>query len=128
MAHLKFHKVTSLPLNNFDPSAVYLVQSVNAELLDIYVSNAAGNEVRSVLRQEQVLAMIEAKFNAMQPVIHNQQVPSALWVITHSFDYKPDVTIIDSAGDMVFGDVTYPTPTTVNIAFSAAFSGEATLS
>ena len=124
---IKFQKVTSLPMT-YDPSTVYLVASSNTELVDIFVSDATGSSVRSVLTENQILAMINAKLAAIQPLTFDQQVPLAEWNISHAFLYPPDVKIIDSAGDEVWGDVTYPTPTTVRVTFSAAFSGQAILS
>lgn len=125
---LKWHKVTSLP-GIYEPSAVYFVQSSdNVGLMDIYVSNAAGTSVRSVLKQDQVLAMIQEKMDSMMPTTFEQLVPSAEWNITHAYPYRPDVKIIDSAGDEVIGDITYPSATQVQILFSAPFSGSADLS
>lgn len=128
MDTLKWHKVTTLPAV-YEPSAVYLVQSSdNVGLMDIYVSDATGTTVRSVLKQDQVLAMIQAKMDAASPITFNQMVPSAEWLITHSFSYRPDVKIIDSAGDQVMGDIEYPSTTQVKVSFSAPFSGSAVLS
>ena len=124
---IKFQKVTSLP-QSFTPSTVYLVASSNTELVDIYVSDTTGSSVRSVLTENQILAMITAKIDALQPITFNQQIPLAQWDIPHSFPYLPDVKILDSAGDEVWGDITYPTATTVRVSFSAAFSGQAVLS
>ncbi|WP_146215934.1 hypothetical protein [Aquitalea magnusonii] len=50
------------------------------------------------------------------------------WVISHDFAFKPGVRVIDSAGDEVFGEVTYPEPGVVVVSFAAPFSGEAYLS
>lgn len=124
---LRFQKVTSLP-PVYQPSTVYLVASSNTELVDIYVSDATGQHVRSVLTENQILTMIQAKLDELQPIEFEQQVPAIQWDMTHTFPYLPDVKVIDSAGDLVFGDITYPTPTTVRAIFSAPFSGKAILS
>lgn len=125
-SNIRFQKVTSLP-STFAPSTVYMVASSNTELVDIYVSDATGQNVRSVLTENQVLSMIQAKLDALQPIEIEQQVPSSQWDMSHSFPYLPDVKIIDSAGDYVFGDITYPSTTTVRATFSAPFSGKAIL-
>lgn len=59
---------------------------------------------------------------------HVQSAASALWVINHNLGYKPNVTIIDTLGRTVIGDLTYPNYNTVLITFTAAFSGSAFLS
>ena len=63
----------------------------------------------------------------VETYIHNQTTPSATWTITHGLGRYPAVTIVDSAGRVVMGDVSYTDDNTVTIAFGAAFSGRAYL-
>jgi hypothetical protein len=58
----------------------------------------------------------------------NQGVPSSLWQITHSLSFKPSVTVVDSAGHLVEGDVRYLSASAIEIEFAAGFSGTAYLS
>jgi hypothetical protein len=58
---------------------------------------------------------------------HQQAVPSEVWTIEHPLGFKPAVTVVDSAGSVVYGDVSYSNQT-VTIIFSAGFSGTAYLS
>src|SRR4249920_3263497 len=57
-----------------------------------------------------------------------QSTPLAVWVITHSVPYYPNVVVIDSANVQVEGDVVYTSSSVVTITFSGAFSGRAFLS
>jgi len=59
---------------------------------------------------------------------HVQIAASAFWVVTHNLDFYPNVTVIDSAGTVIIGDVNYLNANTVTISFSAPFSGRAYLS
>lgn len=59
-------------------------------------------------------------------VIHDQQVASAHWVITHVGGY-PSVTVIDTSGTKCEGEITYTTNTQIDILFSSPFSGKALL-
>lgn len=59
--------------------------------------------------------------------VHQQMVPSATWNITHNLNRFPSVTVVDSAGSVVIGAVTYVSSDVVSIEFSAAFSGNAYL-
>jgi hypothetical protein len=59
---------------------------------------------------------------------HEQQVASAQWDISHSLPYFPNVTVVDSAGTKVNGDVIYVSPGLIQLSFSGAFSGTAYLS
>lgn len=58
---------------------------------------------------------------------HNQMVPAADWTITHNLARFPSVTVIDSAGSTVVGDVEYLSNNAVAVHFTAAFGGSAYL-
>lgn len=60
---------------------------------------------------------------------HIQAVPSAVWTINHGLGYAPGgVSVLDSAGTMVEGDVTHDSLNVCTIVFTAGFSGTAYLS
>lgn len=59
--------------------------------------------------------------------VFRQQSASAQWSITHDLDKYPSVTVVDSAGTVVTGDVTYEDNSNLTVAFSAPFSGTAYL-
>lgn len=59
--------------------------------------------------------------------LHTQSEASSEWVITHNLEKYPSVTIINSAGDEVIGEVYYNSQNQVTITFSGAFKGTATL-
>ena len=57
-----------------------------------------------------------------------QNVSSSSWVIPHNLGYNPNVTIVDSAGTIVEGEITYTNPRTLTVHFTEAFTGKAYLS
>ena len=59
---------------------------------------------------------------------HVQGVASSSWVINHNLGFYPNVTVQDSAGNIVEGEITYTTLDSITVTFSTAFSGEAYLS
>lgn len=59
--------------------------------------------------------------------VHTQNIASTEWIITHSLGGRPSVTVVDSAGTVVIGEVQYDSNTQVTISFTAAFSGYAYL-
>lgn len=60
--------------------------------------------------------------------IHNQPFPASTWIIAHDLQGKmPAVSIVDSAGSVVVGDVHYGIENLVTITFAAEFSGTAYL-
>ena len=56
-----------------------------------------------------------------------QNVPAPVWTITHNLGRYPSVTIADSSGREVEGDVVYLSANAINVAFSAGFAGTAYL-
>ena len=56
-----------------------------------------------------------------------KSTPDSVWDITHDLDKYPSVTIVDSAGSVVIGDITYTSKSALTVTFSAAFSGKAYL-
>lgn len=57
----------------------------------------------------------------------SQVVPSATWIINHPLEKFPTVTVTDSAGSVVGGDVEYTDNANLIIRFAASFAGEAHL-
>ena len=60
--------------------------------------------------------------------VFEQMAPSAVWTIAHGLGYQPAVTVVDSGGSVVEGEVDYLDADTVILTFSAAFGGVAYLS
>lgn len=59
--------------------------------------------------------------------VHDQIAASASWNITHAMGKYPSVTIVDTGGNIVVGDVNYISTTNLIVTFSASFSGKAYL-
>lgn len=59
--------------------------------------------------------------------IKAQNIPAISWTITHNLDKYPSVTVVDSAGSVVYGDIQYISRDEIKVTFSGAFSGTAYL-
>jgi len=59
--------------------------------------------------------------------VHTQSVPEADWSIAHGLGRYPSVTVVDSAGTVVFGNVEYLSVNLVIVHFNGAFGGAAFL-
>lgn len=66
-------------------------------------------------------------FGGSNTFIHDQTAASALWIINHGLGMFPSVVVIDSAGTIVVGDVSYIDDNTIHISFTGEFSGKAYL-
>jgi len=65
--------------------------------------------------------------NYQSGYVHDQIASSALWTITHTLGKNPSVSVVDSSGNLVMGEVCYISLTQITISFTAAFSGKAYL-
>jgi hypothetical protein len=60
---------------------------------------------------------------------HVQASAATVWTITHNLAFRPNVTAVDSTGQVMLpGTVLYTSATTVQLTFSAAVGGEAYVS
>lgn len=56
---------------------------------------------------------------------YDQPIASAQWVFTHDLPYPPAITVIDSAGSQLFGDVKYIDDQNIQITFGFPVAGYA---
>ena len=72
--------------------------------------------------------LVEAEIQeATQTYVYNQMSASAEWTITHNLDKYPSVTVVDSAGNAIMGELRYISANSLVVSFSAPFSGKAYL-
>lgn len=57
-----------------------------------------------------------------------QSTPAATWTINHNLGEYLNVSVVDSAGTQVYGQIDYQDANTIVVTFVAAFSGKAYLS
>jgi hypothetical protein len=56
---------------------------------------------------------------------HDQMVASALWVVNHNLGYRPNVSVTDSAGTNVEGEISHVDSNSLVLTFSSPFTGTA---
>lgn len=59
--------------------------------------------------------------------VHEQIQSAKVWDIMHGLKKYPSVTVVDSAGTVVVGEVIYINTNEIRLVFNAAFSGKAYL-
>ena len=67
------------------------------------------------------------KLNAARHYVHDQQTASAEWSIPHPLNKHPAVSIVDSSGRLVIGNIQYMSNSLVIVSFRAKFAGRAYL-
>ena len=60
--------------------------------------------------------------------VHDQLSSSSTWTVIHNLNKYPNVTILDSAGTLVIGEIEYLSKNSLMLRFAAEFSGKAYLS
>lgn len=116
---------------------VPLEVDVNQVAVDLEVSGGVtpklNGDYDTLINKPQIngVELIENKTSAElgidQTYIHNQSTASAEWTISHNLNKYPSVTVVDSAGSVVVGDVDYLDSNNVQVSFSGEFSGKAYL-
>lgn len=102
---------------NPSPSAINKIISDIGRLTDLTTEN----------KNNLVSAINEVNSKSDKHFVYKQRVASSLWKIVHNLDKHPSVTVVDSAGTTVYGEVDYTTTNSVQIRFMSAFSGTAYL-
>ena len=59
--------------------------------------------------------------------VYTQQTESNEWEIKHDLNKFPSVIVVDSAGTLIQGEITYTDNNNISINFSSAISGKAYL-
>lgn len=57
--------------------------------------------------------------------VYVQATSSDIWEITHNLNKYPAVTVVDSGGSVVVGEIVYIDKNNIRITFASAFSGKA---
>ena len=73
------------------------------------------------------MAIASAIAGGIPTYVFTQAVAASVWTILHALGRYPSVTVVDSSGNSVEGDVAYNSANQVTLTFSAVFSGTAYL-
>lgn len=108
----------------------YLDSLYDVEINEIQIDNNLSAAEQNAEKESQVIAFDATKdiwVNKKTMYIHHQNESSTDWVIAHGMNKMPNVKVLDSTGELVYGTVTYNGFNEVKIHFSGSFSGKAYL-
>jgi len=102
------------------------IQVNNKESISVSIQQSGYNK-STVIKQpvENQIDIKGLKGGGDKNYVHVQNTPSATWTASHNLGKKPAVVIVDSADDVVYGDIRYIDDNTVTLTFVGAFSGRA---
>ncbi|WP_051221223.1 RES family NAD+ phosphorylase [Eremococcus coleocola] len=104
------------------PSDNSLYLNITASSLGSLVEEIESNSLDLII--DDLKSRLEISANNY---VHTQQVASDIWEINHSLNKYPSVTIVDTSGNLVIGNVHYISTSKIVVKFSAPFSGVAYL-
>jgi hypothetical protein len=128
LEYLEERTIFLFQLNNPNYFAEYrfnsITQNVNdANFFDVSLTFINGNGAFD--NNEYYGVAASANIVGDKTYRHIQGVSSNTWTVNHGLNKYPSVSVQDSAGTTVIGDITYNDKNTITLTFSGAFSGEA---
>ena len=107
---------------------VNIISSTNTNNVDVIVGDSISVDVVSKTEQPSVDVIITGGIvGTDKNFVFTQSSASATWTINHTLNKFPAIEVVDSANDIVIGNVTYNSTSQITITFTAAFSGKAYL-
>ena len=98
----------------------------NNEAISVSVKQSGYNK-STVIKQpvENEVSIAGLKGGGDKNYVHVQNTPSASWTASHNLGKKPAVVVVDSADEVVYGEIEYIDDNTITLTFVGAFSGKA---
>lgn len=102
------------------------INIVGGEQVIIDVKNQTASGISVVKQPTSTVTISANSAGGDKTYVHDQGSPSASWEVQHNMNKNPSVTIVDSIGMVVHGDIEYVDKNNVTITFeSGSFSGQA---
>jgi len=102
------------------------IQVNNKESISVSITQSGYNKT-TVAKQpvQNTVDIAGLKGGGDKNYVHVQNNPSATWTASHNLGKKPSVIVVDSADEVVYGEIEYIDDNTVTLTFVGAFSGKA---
>ena len=111
------------------------ISSITTDLLDVVGDSGSGGTKGLVpgpaAGDATAGKFLSASGTWTKPIvsyIHTQETSNTIWNISHNLNIYPNVTVINSTGASIVGDITYTSTTSLTLTFSAPVTGKAYLS
>ena len=104
------------------PTTVYVIYETPGDRVEAEDINRLQDSIVATQKELEKTKLIQ-----VSTYTHNQIVPLSVWTITHNLKKYPSVTVVDSSGSVVVGDVKYLSENELQVSFSGAFAGKAYL-
>lgn len=112
-------KITlTLPVTNSNRGTINVIENTDGNLI------ITGTTTKTINVSSSLLNLISS---ADKNWVYVQNTPDNVWSITHPLNKFPSISIKDSAGTNVYGEINYIDTSTLTITFNSSFSGVAIL-
>lgn len=100
---------------------------------DMGIVNATESDYNKLFNKPSINGVVlegdksskDLKIDGDKTYVYYQNVQSDAWEIQHNLDKYPSITVVDSANNIVVGDIRYVDTNNVVVTFTAPFSGKA---
>ena len=69
--------------------------------------------------------IVQAPSDVDKTFVFTQGTAASTWTVNHNLEKFPSVMVVDSANNVVIGDITYTNNNSLTVSFSSTFSGKA---
>jgi len=114
-------------LNNF---GVYRLNSLTVDAGDANLYNAAFTLITAngrITSDEYYGFAAYPEISADKNFVFSQGTPASTWTITHNLNKFPSVSVVNSANEVVYGEIDYTNVNSLTVTFNGGFSGKAYL-
>lgn len=101
------------------------IQLSGAIQAQIYSALQPGDNISNLVNDAGFITLLDIEQD--KNFIYTQNIPDNVWTIEHTLNKFPSVSVKDSAGTTVFGQVDYINTAKIIITFNSSFSGVAIL-
>lgn len=115
-------------LKENNPNTIGQINDSEVKLVDDYSELSITQSIETQQELNNVLvsvlkSIVNSSSVGDKNFIFSQNTPASIWTVIHPLNKKPSVTVQDSAGTIVEGDINYVDNTSLTITFNAPFSG-----
>jgi len=98
----------------------------NQESISVTITQSGYNKTTIAKQPAQnTVGITGLKGGGDKNYVHIQDTAAAVWTASHNLGKRPAVVVVDSAEDVVYGDIRYIDDNTVTLTFTGAFTGKA---
>lgn len=98
----------------------------NQESISVTITQSGYNKTTIAKQPSQnTVGITGLKGGGDKNYVHIQDTAAAVWTASHNLGKRPAVVVVDSAEDVVYGDIRYIDDNTVTLTFTGAFTGKA---